>query len=141
MSMNLSRLRPLLSLALLTSAGCGSGMYPVEGKVVYADGKPATELAGGTVLFNSTEMRVAASGEIDSTGSFRLTTQKPNDGARPGTYKVGLSPPDPEEPDDKPGRKRKSIAVRLKSPQEVTLKAERNQVTLTVERVKCTRPF
>jgi hypothetical protein len=129
--------RTLPSILLAAVVGCGSGLYPVEGKIVYPDGKPATDLAGGTVSFESQELRVNAIGEIDAQGTFRLTTQKQNDGVRPGTYKVGLSPPDPEDRDDeKPGRKRKVPSIRLKGPREFTVKSERNEITLTVERVK-----
>ena len=63
-------LRPALLtaalLVVLSSAGCGGGrkLYPVEGMVVDEDGKPAVELAGGTVSFESVEDRSNASGQI-----------------------------------------------------------------------------
>jgi hypothetical protein len=76
----------LLVAALLT--GCGSGTYPVEGQIVWKDGSPAKELKGSFVLFELPEQKTSARGMIDADGSFRLTTNKPNDGALPGEHTV-----------------------------------------------------
>src|SRR4029078_7599408 len=112
------------SFVLLTCLGCGSGMYPVEGKIVYADGKPATELAGGTVTFDNPEARVSALGQIDKDGAFRLTTTKPNDGAFPGNYRVAISePPDPDAQEDKPQKKRRTVLLpKYRNPETSELK-------------------
>src|SRR5438067_1061279 len=74
------RIAAVALLCLLGAAGCGSGLYPVRGKVTYPDGKPVTE---GMVVFESKseEARVTARGEIQSDGSFALSTHKPGDGA------------------------------------------------------------
>src|SRR5688572_3119931 len=68
--------------------GCGSGMATVEGNVVWQDGSPAKELQGSYVVFENPNQDVSARGLIQSDGSFRLTTDKPDDGVPPGEYKV-----------------------------------------------------
>jgi hypothetical protein len=87
----------LAALTLAGVAGCGSGKYPVEGKVLWMDGTPAKELAGSLVVFESTESPKAARGEIKEDGSFRLTTDHPDDGVAPGPYRVLVSQPDPDD--------------------------------------------
>ena len=77
-------------------SGCGSGKYPVEGRVVWTDGTPATELAGYSVEFNSKEAKVSATGVIRSDATFDLGTDRPGDGVVPATYKVAVCRPDPE---------------------------------------------
>jgi hypothetical protein len=47
-------------------------------------------LAGSNVTFESTDQKTSAVGRIEADASFQLTTNKPNDGAPPGTYKVLL---------------------------------------------------
>jgi len=83
------------SAVLLAAAGCsgGSTPYPVHG-IVYLDGEPAKELAGGTVTFNSPELHKSASGQIQADGSYRLGSTKKDDGAIPGKYQVSVSPPE-----------------------------------------------
>jgi hypothetical protein len=75
-----------LLCALLS--GCGSGLHPVEGKVVWKDGTPAKELAGGQVVFDLPEKKLSARGVIREDGTFRLTSLNPDDGAPAGDYKV-----------------------------------------------------
>jgi|SRR6516162_11517944 hypothetical protein len=77
----------VLSLTALL-AGCGGGTYPVEGQIVWKDGSPAKELKGSFVLFELPEQKTSARGMIEEDGSFRLTTNKPNDGALPGEHTV-----------------------------------------------------
>jgi hypothetical protein len=78
--------------------GCGgsAATYPVSGKVVWENGKPATELAGGTVLFEQIveqdQRAVSAAGEIQPDASFKLTTKKAGDGAPAGKYRVAVTP-------------------------------------------------
>ena len=87
--MKLSRLHNgHLSVAILAMllCGCGSGLYPVEGKVVWKDGSPATELAGSIVTFEGPE--TSSIGSIQPDATFQLTTHNPNDGAPPGEYEV-----------------------------------------------------
>jgi hypothetical protein len=82
--------RPFSLVVLLAAlaGGCGSGLYPVEGQVVWEDGSPAAELAGSYVLFDLPEKQTSAQGMIQPDGRFHLTTNEPNDGAPTGTYTV-----------------------------------------------------
>jgi len=86
-------------LALI--AGCGGGglpgMVPISGKVYY-QGKP---LAEGTVLYSPVDANGRqARGELQSDGTFTLTTLKADDGALPGEYRVVILAyaPHPGEP-------------------------------------------
>src|SRR5439155_25145716 len=87
-----------------------SGIYPVEGQVVYADdNSPAAGLKGCTVEFQSIDgtldgKGVSATGEIDGEGKFRLTTRKANDGAVAGRHKVLITPPSAEADAPRPKR-------------------------------------
>ena len=84
--MNASAIRRLcLVLAVLVLAvGCnGSNLASVKGKVTYND-KPVTS---GTISFIS-EDRPAAYGDLQPDGTYELHTDKPGDGATPGSYKV-----------------------------------------------------
>ena len=76
------------ALLLLATAGCGGGTYPVEGKLVWQDGSPATELAGSQVLFEQVESNTSARGTVNGDATFRLTTHQPDDGAVPGRHQV-----------------------------------------------------
>ena len=75
-------------------AGCGGpgpysgALYPVNGQVLLADGKPLT---GGSLRFIPTQGGLPASGKIGSDGTFTLKT-KSRDGAAPGQYKVRIEP-------------------------------------------------
>lgn len=77
-------------LALVTLAGCleGDGKakpIPVSGKVLI-NGQPAADI---TVIFtHETDRGISSTGTTGADGTFKLTTDKLNDGARPGTYKV-----------------------------------------------------
>ncbi len=83
-------------IVVIAASGCGgTGTYPVEGVVVFKDGKPLT---GGLVMFELTgdgPAKVCARGDIQSDGTFRLSTTKPNDGAAPGLYRAWITPPLP----------------------------------------------
>jgi hypothetical protein len=82
----------LASLVVFAALGYGCGSddglgrrYPVSGKVTY-NGKP---LAKGSISFIPDDPKTgrAASGSIVE-GNYSLTTQAPDDGALPGSYKV-----------------------------------------------------
>jgi hypothetical protein len=76
-------------LLTLLPGGCSTGgPYPVDGKVVWKDGSPARELEGSQVVFDLPEKQTSARGIVQSDGTFQLTTNKPNDGALAGEYKV-----------------------------------------------------
>jgi hypothetical protein len=65
-------------------AGCSqSATVPVTGTVTL-DGQPATE---AEVIFTPAQGRVAV-GQTDAAGKFKLSTNKPDDGAVPGHHKV-----------------------------------------------------
>jgi hypothetical protein len=77
-----------LAAALLAVAGCGDKMGQVDGKLVWADGTPAKELAGSQVVFESAATRTSARGTVGPEGNFRLGTKAPDDGAPVGEYQV-----------------------------------------------------
>jgi len=80
-----------LSMAVaVLAAGCSSSnnpkTYPVTGKVTYR-GQPVTS---GIVLLTPENNGHAATGSLESDGSFRLTTFRKHDGAVPGKYRVAV---------------------------------------------------
>jgi hypothetical protein len=123
------------ALALLTGCG-GKGVYPVDGKVVYTDGTVAKDLAGHSVNFESDELQVSATGEVQPDGTFRLGTYEHDDGALPGKYRVSIAPllpigdaaPPKAVIDPKYGQLDSSGL-------EATIEPKSNALTLTVERL------
>src|SRR5262245_20495486 len=94
---SLVRPLPFLAAATLMAAGCGGRKtYPVQGKVLWSDGKPATELAGGMVQFDlvtwEPKEKVSPHATILEDGSYRLTSFKQHDGAPAGKYRVWVVP-------------------------------------------------
>jgi hypothetical protein len=134
----LSRRGCLVGLAAATvwaAAGCNAnGCYPVRG-VVYLDGQPATELAGGTVSFDSAELHRSASGEIQADGTYRLSSIKKNDGALPGTYQVTVSPPE-RPPADERGKHAGTKSAGFVEPKDlqVTVEAKSNDIPIELHR-------
>jgi hypothetical protein len=129
----------LTTLALTGAAGCGAKKYPVEGKVVWTDGSPAKELAGGMVVFESTEAPRSARGEVKEDGSFRLTTESPDDGLLPGHYRVLVSQHRPE-PDGITRPPPPPMDPRFEdfktSGLEFTIEPKKNDVVLKVDRAR-----
>ena len=87
-----------VSVCLLgVSVGCARTVpalprvYPVNGKVLLANGAPLTM---GRVHLHPKDNPWAAEafGEIQADGSFAITTSQRNDGAVPGTYLVTIEP-------------------------------------------------
>jgi hypothetical protein len=80
-----------VSLLLLSTAGCGKRQYPVRGKVTFEDGSPLTK---GMVVFESMEggEAITARGDVQTDGSFQLSTHKPGDGVPAGKYRVLVAP-------------------------------------------------
>lgn len=77
-------------LTVLFIGGCGSrsDLVSVTGTVL-VDGAPATS---GTVSFVPEDgMGNSATGIIDESGQFVMSTHEVGDGVEPGTYKVGIS--------------------------------------------------
>jgi hypothetical protein len=83
-----SLLAAISALILSTAAGCGSSLYPVDGKLIWKDGTPATELAGSHVVFEQPDSNVSARGIVQFDASFKLTTDAPDDGVPAGEYQV-----------------------------------------------------
>jgi len=74
-----------LSLALSLTLGCGaSDIAPARG-IVQRDGQP---LDGGKVILTPLGEGQPSVGQIESDGTFDLTTNKPGDGATIGQYRV-----------------------------------------------------
>jgi hypothetical protein len=124
------------SLVILPSAGCLSGQkptYPVQGKLVWDDGSPAKELAGGMVIFQCDTEEMSAKSSIDQEGGFTLGTYTLTDGAVAGTHKVSIAQPAAETGDYRPleivDRRYESMAT---TDLEVTVEPKRNDVVLKV---------
>jgi hypothetical protein len=86
------RASPLIAFVVLcAAAGCGERFYPVRGKVVYEDGSPMPE---GFVVaeMKDGDAVVMMRGEVHPDGTFQLGTLRPGDGARPGKYRVLITP-------------------------------------------------
>lgn len=129
----------LVAVLLVASAGCGgSGLYPVKGKLVYADDQqPVVELKGFGITFDSTEQKISAYGEIKEDGSFELYTTKPGDGVRPGKYKVIVQQPrrEPERPNQGDPVVDLSYESVEKTPLEYTVEAKSNDFTIPLKRI------
>jgi hypothetical protein len=132
-------LLPILVAAALVTAGCGgaNSPHPVQG-TVYLDGQPATELAGGTVMFNSSELGRSASGEIQADGTYRLSSLKKDDGAIPGKYQVTVSPPETPAKSERGRRGGESKGIAFEEPKnlEATVEAKSNDVPIQLHRRK-----
>jgi hypothetical protein len=129
----------LLAAGVWLCAGCGDGrraVYPVRGKVLTANQKPAT---GAMVTFHpvTPDPKDAARpvGKVDEQGEYRLTTYTENDGAPAGAYTVTIIWPTPKkapfEPDgpDKLGGK---FARPESSPHKVTVEAKPDKEVPTI---------
>jgi hypothetical protein len=132
----------LTVFAACPALGCGGPQpYPVSGQVVYADGQPASDLAGSDVIFTSDTS--SSSGALDGQGRYTLTTRKEGDGALPGSYKVVIVPPPPIGADDpKMKLPRRSIPSKYTKPTttdlSATVEAKTNDITLTITVAKKT---
>lgn len=131
------------ALLILCTAGCSSGTHPVSGKIVYSDGLPAGELAGGLVEVQSVdaEPTVNGRGVIQEDGTFALQTSKPGDGALPGKHRVLIVPPLHAGASDTPGTAQalprlldQKYSSYDTSTLEITVTPGLNEVTLEVDR-------
>jgi hypothetical protein len=112
--MSSARCRPVAaSFLCILAAGCGpEATYPVEGVVKFrGDEKPATDLAGGAVVFTSMDLKESSKGIIGSDGTFRLETLDSRDGAMVRKYKVAVIPPVNDG-----GGNRRALDTRFASP-------------------------
>jgi hypothetical protein len=124
----------IVAVTLLGLAGCGGPrLYPVRGKVVWENGAAARELAGGTVVCESEDGKVAARGEIGDDGSFELSTHKPGDGALLGKHRVAIAEYSPKEPTPPPISDRAFSNVQTSGLQ-INVEQKTNEVTLKVRR-------
>jgi hypothetical protein len=141
--MTSNRLCSAIVLALLLAiAGCGAKLYPVQGQVVWTDGTPAKELAGGFVSFNDDAADISARGEISSAGSFSLSSLKKDDGLPTGRYQIRLAPPESSTTD---GAAEAIQAARLlpekylsyeTSGLAASVEATKNHIKLTIEKAE-----
>ncbi len=130
-----------LVVPLLAIVGCGKAMHPVRGQLVWSDGTPARELAGGSVGFNSDSANLSARGEIQADGSFSLSSLKKDDGLPPGRYRVMIAPPEPVyglEASGATDQARELLSEKYQSYEtsglEAAVEAKENQLTLTLEK-------
>jgi len=72
----------LFLLMCLIATGC-SGNKKLSGKVTFEDGSPAPN---GTVIFLKDSF--TSKGEIQPDGSYKMSSERENDGIPPGEYKV-----------------------------------------------------
>lgn len=125
-----------IAAAVLVAAGCSGAnkAYPVKG-MVSLDGQPATELAGGTVTFNSTALHQSASGSIRPDGTFELS-------AAPGKYQVTVSPPETPPTGERGRPANAPNVVSFESPKnlEVTVERRDNDIPITLHRKQGGRP-
>jgi hypothetical protein len=82
----------LAAVILIGCWGCGSSggapaaLIPVKGKVTYK-GQPVTK---GVIRFEPDGYGRMASGDLQTDGTFTLTTLKPGDGVVAGEHKVSI---------------------------------------------------
>ncbi|UUO07759.1 hypothetical protein M4951_05470 [Blastopirellula sp. J2-11] len=92
---NYGTLSCLAALCLAACIGCEAGVptHPVSGKVLQADGTPAQS---GLIEFRTTAEDgsvINARGQIESDGTFRLSTFGQDDGALAGDHQAILVSP------------------------------------------------
>ena len=83
-----------LPVVFAAVVGCDRGprVYPVEGKLVYADDAPVPGRASVTFHREVEGKPYAATGRVEADGTFRLTTVKNGDGAVAGENGVSVTP-------------------------------------------------
>lgn len=92
MRRNLPRLVALVALLVAPCWGCGSSsgtpvtLIPVKGKVTYK-GQPVTK---GVIQFEPDGYGRPARGQLQSDGTFELTTLKPGDGVVAGEHRISF---------------------------------------------------
>jgi hypothetical protein len=113
----------------------------VEGKLLWQDGSPITELAGGMVVFENPDARVSARGEIQGDGTFQLMTQRPGDGTFPGRYQVLLVEPALNDSDRVPPPKANPKYHEFQtSGLEFTVEPKSNEVVFKLEKAPPRKP-
>jgi hypothetical protein len=69
----------------LALVGCGNNLYPVKGRVHFADGSP---LPVGRVVIDSGSATTGSWGLVQPDGTFQIGTHTTNDGVPAGTHRV-----------------------------------------------------
>jgi len=93
MRINLSKLVALAALLAGPCWGCGSSsgtpvtLIPVKGKVTYK-GQPVTK---GVIQFEPDGYGRPATGQLQSDGTFELSTLKPGDGVVAGKHRISIT--------------------------------------------------
>lgn len=139
--------RTAVAAALLLAAGCeGKRFYSIHGKLVWGDGTPVTQLAGGLVTFSSQAANISATGSIEPDGSFRLNGLKKDDGLPPGEYTVTVNPGEPAVSEfDLAGQKAAREGMRMipakyghssTSGLKAVVEEKLNEITITLDKNK-----
>ena len=125
-----------LASVAVVAAGCSPKTYPVQGKLTWADGSPAAELAGAQVVFESAALKVGARGDVKADGGFLLSTYQTDDGVPPGDYQVAVLEhrPSPEGKFLSPPLMDPKFSSFATSGLTATVKSGPNPVTIAVER-------
>jgi hypothetical protein len=135
-------------LGLIVLVGCGTEQpqptFPAVGIVKWRDGQAATELAQSTITLSGKGSEGPAipanpRGQVQPDGSFVLQTFEPGDGAPAGKYLVSVTYSYPSRLKDSPTQSL-PLDPRFQSCQtsglEVTIKPEKNELLLTIDRAK-----
>ena len=83
----------LVFLTTVFTLGCGGGsgdLLTVTGTLKNADGSALEAPQGGLLTFQPVGEGKPATGNLAPDGSFTTETQSPDDGVKPGKYKVVL---------------------------------------------------
>jgi hypothetical protein len=122
----------VVTLPLVGCGPAGAAKAPVKGKVV-ASGQPVT---GGTLTFAPMNVTNATPvvGEIQSDGTFVMTTDRKGDGLAIGKHQVNYSAPlsevtETESGPDVPAKLSPFANLRVQQP-EVEVKAGENDLTI-----------
>jgi hypothetical protein len=82
------------SAVLLAAPGCGVRHTPVTG-LVTLDGQPYGDVLVTFIPANPGD--ASPVGRADESGKFQMGTEKPNNGVKPGKYKVTVAPGPPKD--------------------------------------------
>jgi hypothetical protein len=124
---------------LLFALGCGNNadIYPVHGTVVFSDGSPATELAGGLIVFKSLAGKPGnANGSIQGDATFRMSTKGGHDGAYLGKHQAIVTPPRGDRDNARPNIIHRRHMDFETSGIEIEVQPKTNDITITVDRFK-----
>lgn len=133
---------------VLVTVGCTNKKpqptYPASGVVVWSDGQSAKELALSTITLTAKggegpSIPVNPRGQVQADATFVLQTYEPGDGAPVGKYFAAVTYSYPSRLRDSPSQSlpfNPRFQSYKTSGLEVTIKPERNQLQLTVQRAQ-----